>query len=332
MDNNYLYAGARIRVLENALVGQERLEKLLACESVDACAALLDEWNFGIVRNPETGVFDREATLTARLSDGYREVLSSADGVAFAKIWLLPYDCNNIKSAIKCLRRGLDCDRMLIRLYGGIPTETVRTAVEKREFGLLPEPFATAARDACGQLERTGDPRVVDSVLDRACYAGMLALAKESGVPLAEKLVVRRIDLTNAMIALRGCRMGGEVGRRTLGEFFLPGGKVGEPDLASWSEAGEETLHSRLHHTDCERFAKRAAETDGTAAALERAADDELMEVAREAKMVSFGAEILVGYLIAREYEVKNLRILLAGKSVGLTTDALRERMRLSYV
>ena len=39
MDNNYLYAGARIRVLENALVGQERLEKLLACESVDACAA-----------------------------------------------------------------------------------------------------------------------------------------------------------------------------------------------------------------------------------------------------------------------------------------------------
>lgn len=65
---------------------------------------------------------------------------------------------------------------------------------------------------------------------------------------------------------------------------------------------------------------------------MERAADDELMEVAREAKMVSFGAEILVGYLIAREYEVKNLRILLAGKSVGLTTDALRERMRLSYV
>ena len=109
MDNNYLYAGARIRVLENALVGQERLEKLLACESIDACAALLDEWNFGIVRNPETGVFDREAMLTARLSDGYREVLSSADGVAFAKIWLLPYDCNNIKSAIKCLRRGLDC-------------------------------------------------------------------------------------------------------------------------------------------------------------------------------------------------------------------------------
>ena len=126
--------------------------------------------------------------------------------------------------------------------------------------------------------------------------------------------------------------MGGEVGRRTLGEFFLPGGTVGEPDLAAWSEAGEETLLSRLHRTDCERFAKRAAETDGTAAALERAADDELMEVAREAKMVSFGAEILVGYLIAREYEVKNLRILLAGKSVGLTTDALRERMRLSYV
>lgn len=332
MDNNYLYAGARIRTLENALVGQERLERLLACDSVDACVALLDEWNFGIIRNPETGAFDREATLTARLSEGYREVLSSADGAAFAKIWLLPYDCNNIKSAIKCLRRGLDCDRMLIRLFSGIPTDTVRKAVEKREFGLLPEPFASAARDACGQLERTGDPRVVDGILDRACYAGMLALAKESGIALAEKLVVRRIDLTNVMIALRGCRMGGEVGRRTLGEFFLSGGSINEADLAAWSAAGEETLLFRLYHTDCARFAKQAAETDRTMAALERVADDELMEVAREAKMVPFGAEILVGYLIGREYEVKNLRILLAGKSVGLGTDALRERMRRNYV
>ena len=334
MDNKYLYAGARIRTLENALVGRERLERLLACDSVDDCAALLDEWGYGIVRNPETGAFDREATLTARLSDGYREVLSSSDGAAFAKIWLLPYDCNNIKSAIKCLRRGLDCDRMLIRLCGGIPTETVRKAVEKREFGLLPEPFATAARDACGQLERTGDPRVVDSVLDRACYAGMLALAKESGIALAEKAVVRRIDLTNVMIALRVSRMGGEVGLRlrTLGEFFLSGGSIAEADLAAWSAAGEETLLSRLYHTDCERFAKRAAETDRTMAALERVADDELMEVAREAKLVPFGAEILVGYLIGREYEVKNLRILLAGKSVGLGSDALRERLRLSYV
>ena len=45
MDNNYLYAGARIRVLENALVGQERLERELekavqgAAPGIDGCDA-----------------------------------------------------------------------------------------------------------------------------------------------------------------------------------------------------------------------------------------------------------------------------------------------------
>ena len=48
--------------------------------------------------------------------------------------------------------------------------------------------------------------------------------------------------------------------------------------------------------------------------------------------MIPVGAEIAVGYLIGREFDAKNLRILLAGKSVGLPADALRERMRRSYV
>ena len=329
---NYLYAGARIRTLENAMVGQERLERLLACDGIDACTALLGEWGVPVIRDPQTGTFDREKTLEARLSAGYAEVLSSASGAGFAKIWLLPYDCNNIKAAIKCRRRDLDCERMLIRLSGGIPTDTVREAIEKRAYGLLPEPFSAAAREACGQLERTGDPRAVDSVLDRACYAGMLALAKASGIALAEKLVVRRIDLTNIMIALRGGRMGGEIGRRTLGDFFLSGGSISETDLAAWSASGEDALLERLYYTDCEKFAKLALGSDRTLAELERIADDCFMEVAREAKTVPFGAEILVGYLVGCEYEVKNLRILLAGKSIGLGADALRERMRLSYV
>ena len=329
---NYLYAGARIRTLENSVIGREKLERLLLADGTDACVSLLEEWGVKIVRNAETGAFDREATLEARLSAAYAEVLTTTDGAALARLWLMPYDCNNIKSAIKCAHRGLDCDRMLIRMFGGIPAENVRTAVEKRAYDRLPAPFGAAAQEAVAQFDRTGDPRVVDRILDAACYAGMLAMAKDSGVALAVKLVERKIDLTNVMIALRAGRMGGEIGRRTLAEFFLPGGTLALSDLAAWSAAGEDEVLERLHFTALERFAKSVSGTDRTLAALERAADDDLMETAREAKMVPVGAEIPLGYLVGREYEVKNLRILLAGKSVGLPVDALRERMRLSYV
>lgn len=65
---------------------------------------------------------------------------------------------------------------------------------------------------------------------------------------------------------------------------------------------------------------------------LEKWADDFWMDLAREAKFVPFGAEVLIGYAIALEYEVKNIRILLAGKDAGLASDVIRERLRKSYV
>lgn len=328
---NYLYAGARIRTLENATVGADRLERLLSCSSIADCVLRLEEWGVSVLRTPD-GAFDREATLEKRLSDAYAEVLSSPEDADFARIWLLPYDCCNIKSAIKCRKRGISCERMLIPVYGGIPTDTVRHAIEKHDYASLPASFATAAREAAEELAQTSDPRCVDRILDAACYAEMLRLAQKSGVSLAKRLVEKRIDLTNIMLALRACKMGGACAMQTMDAFFLPGGEITKKDLAEWMQAGADELIERLYYTPCEQFSKLAQATDRSLAQLERVADDVLMELAREAKTIPFGAEVLIGFLIGREYEVKNLRILLAGKSVGLDAGALKERMRLNYV
>ena len=48
--------------------------------------------------------------------------------------------------------------------------------------------------------------------------------------------------------------------------------------------------------------------------------------------MVPYGPPPLIGYLLGSEYEVRNLRILLAGLEAGLPAATLRERMRESYV
>ena len=52
----------------------------------------------------------------------------------------------------------------------------------------------------------------------------------------------------------------------------------------------------------------------------------------REGARVSFGAEVPAGYLVGVETSVKNIRIILAAKDAGLSSDVLRERIRESYV
>ena len=45
-----------------------------------------------------------------------------------------------------------------------------------------------------------------------------------------------------------------------------------------------------------------------------------------------FGAARLIGYLLAYEAEVKNLRIILAGRIAGDAGEKIRERLRGIYV
>lgn len=48
--------------------------------------------------------------------------------------------------------------------------------------------------------------------------------------------------------------------------------------------------------------------------------------------MVPFGAELLVLYIVRKEFEVKNVRIVLAGKSCGLSSEKIKERLRLGTI
>ena len=65
---------------------------------------------------------------------------------------------------------------------------------------------------------------------------------------------------------------------------------------------------------------------------LERLADNMKMDYVRDSQLVPFGIEPLVGYLTAKEMEVKNLRIVLTGKIAGTPDEVTRERLRETYV
>ncbi|HEX30202.1 TPA: V-type ATP synthase subunit C, partial [Candidatus Poribacteria bacterium] len=52
----------------------------------------------------------------------------------------------------------------------------------------------------------------------------------------------------------------------------------------------------------------------------------------RPAKYVAFGIEPLIAYLIAKEHEVKLIRIIMIGKINQLSMDSISERLREPYV
>ena len=56
------------------------------------------------------------------------------------------------------------------------------------------------------------------------------------------------------------------------------------------------------------------------------------MKKMREKKIIPFGPAAIMGYIHAKEIEIKNLRILFIGKINQVPETLLRERVRESYV
>ena len=173
----------------------------------------------------------------------------------------------------------------------------------------------------------------MDLILDRACYAAMLGDAQKSGSAFVSEWVRIRIDLTNLLTCIRLLRMkSGEAGKMMLRDALIDGGTLDTAVFRKCYDEGEDAVWGALTYSDYAEFVKSAGGSAAPLTAIECAADNFWMESVRRAKMIPYGIEPMVAYLAAAEYEVRNLRIVLAGAEAGLSPKTVGERIRLSYV
>lgn len=329
---DYIFGSARLRAMEHTLIGREQIESLLSVADVDCLWERLIELGVALVTDGAGGERLREETLLARIREAYGEVCALFPNEPSLRLWLYQYDCNNVKAAIKGFVRGIDARSMMFD-FGTIPVDEVLTMVRENRFDALPAQMADAAARAVAEYAKTKNPQLIDLYLDRACYADMLADAKSSGVALAVRLVERRIDLINILIAVRILRIRrDEAGRALLQDSLLEGGLLSHARITEWFDGGEDLLWDRLFYSEYGRLATAVTASDRSLTAIERALDNEWMHEIQEVKYIPYGAEVAIAYLLAREYEVRNLRILFAAKSAGLSAETTRERIRESYV
>lgn len=329
---DYLYGSALLRAKESSIIGTARMQELLACPDTEHLWDKLGDFGVLAKTDPQTNEKLREETLLSILRAVYEEINLLFPDVPALRLWLYQYDCNNLKAAIKGFVRDIDPRSMMFD-FGTLSVEDVLEAVRSNCFDCFPAHMAAAAALASAEYAKTKNPQVIDLLIDRACYADMLCDAIESGVDFAVRLVRTKIDLTNLLICIRILRMrSGEAGRALLQDSLIEGGLLTFADLNAWFDAGEDSLWERLYYSEQGRLAAAVAQTDRSLTAVERCIDNVWMNEIQTAKYVSYGPEVAIAYLLAYEYEVRNLRILFAAKDAGLDPETTRERIRESYV
>lgn len=324
----YMYSSARLRSLETKIVGREELNRLVDADGAENILLSLTDHGFELVRN-SLGEILREDTLMSALKSGFSELadMGCADVTHFLQY---QYDCNNIKAIIKCDARGISPDGMLIP-FGSVNVEAAKDAFLNKNYSVFPPAMAKAISEAEEAFAATANPQKIDFIIDRACFADMLMSADECGIELAKRLVICKIDLVNIMQTLRIMRMGLKESATALAdEVYIEGGSLGKrcfTDAISDKAGFVQTLFGSKYYSIAQMV-----ENDAPLGDIEKKIDNIYLDMAKTAKSVPFGAEVAVGYIFAIEYEIKNIRIILAGKEAGLPSEVIRERLRECYV
>lgn len=308
----------------------ERISRLLDCRTAEAVLdAVCDS---GIAPDFERRANDSYSTtdalsdaLTSALDHAVSVVRAAAPVEGYYDMFFYKYDCNNVKAAIKASVRR-DAPGGCYFNCGTVSPETIRHAVETRDFGCLPHHMSSAAANALETYERTCEARCIDFIIDRAYFEDISDAADRSDVPFFSEYVSAVADVTNIRTSCRISRanLTAAASASLFRRVFVPGGTVACEVFTERHDGGVPGLSGiadALPLSPLQAAVKNAAEAN----------DPELLDayVAGTAKAVSgaaFSPEKPAVFLLMREEEIRRYRraaVLIS----GCDFDRLKSRL-----
>lgn len=327
-DTDYLFLSSRLRAMENSLLTQARMERMLDAPTAEDAAKVLAECGYQELSRVDV---DSVNQMLAQARDAVMADLAyCAPDPRMVDVFQIKYDYHNAKVLLKSEARGEDPQRLLVDA-GRLPGQVLAAAVAESDFGALPEALSKAIQAARELLGATKDPQQADFLLDQAYFQEMEALARDTGSAFLQGYVRLMVDVANLRSLVRVIRMGKD------GDFLktvlFQGGSMDLRRLTAAADgtASVEELYGTSSLAEAAQLGQ-AAIAGGSLTAFEKACDNAQMAYLSGAKRVAFGEQPLIAYLAAKDSEFTAVRIIMTGRLAGLPADVIRERLRDAYV
>lgn len=325
---DYLYASTRVRALEKNMLNSRDLEKMLDAASTEESYKTAND----ISLHSRLPLAQYEQAIGDMLKSEYALVYSLTERNDIFDIFRYKYDGHNLKVLIKS--RVLESDPLpVMSPLGLLSPEKLREQFKAGKLEGLPETICEAASAANEALAKSHDPQTVDILIDRAVMTSMKTSAEVVDFPFLTLLVASIIDIENIRAAVRLKRMGSDVS--VLKRLAVEGGALSLSSLyAAFEAEGFAAMRECLFVTDyynhfAPLFDALSPKTPLTA--FERGADNYLIERLRSSRLIAFGLEPVICYLLAKENEAKLIRIVLASRMAGVERAKISERLREPY-
>lgn len=324
----FAHSIARIKAMENRLLGRAKLDSLIDAKDFSDSIKMLQDTQYG----EYVASASYESGLKSALEDVYKSMYKIVPVHEVIDVLAVRYDGHNIKSILKGKLSGFDTSNILFNV-GTIPTDNLKHMVMEEDYDNMPETIVKTVQSAVSAFKVSGDPQDIDLVVDKGIFEYAMEIAKDSKDNYLVEYVKFNIDITNIKTFIRIKAQ--ERSIEFLDKVFIDGGKLEYSQFASFINESLERFADKLSYTDFYKWSDQGIAEyirNGDLGSVDRYGDNYIIEHIKKSKFTNLGTEPIVAYIVARENEIRALRIILTGKKSNVHPEKIRERMRDVYV
>ena len=318
---DYVYAVARIRSKEMELLSQKDLDQLLSSKSFNDCLSALSDKGWA-----DNQIRDIDLVLKSERKKMWDYISELVGDTSVFDVFLYLNDFHNLKAAIKYCYAPSDGIDIFIE-ESNVKSDTLVKAIQSHDWELIPEHMRKACKEAFGVLLETGDGQLCDAIIDKTALEQIYRKAKESKSEVIKKYAEVTVAVSDIKIALRAERAGKTT--EFLDTALCECDTLNIDSLKAAALSGFESILEYLTVTD---YSDGVEELEKSISAFERYSDNKLMDLIKPQKYIYFGIDPIAAYILAKENEIKTVRIILSGKLNSLSEEAIKERVREMYV
>ncbi|WP_282929102.1 V-type ATPase subunit [Anaerococcus sp. Marseille-Q7828] len=351
--DNYIGGSISTRIYENNLLSQNDLERLVDYDSLSEVLNALSDSSYRESIQALSRDEEYEKILDDELKKSYKLIENTASDSNILDYFRERYNFHNLKVLLKEIIQKENYANLYSDL-GNIDLAYIKKellnedAIEKDFLETLDiegyEPFNKSdnpsesyledAKKALAIFDESKNPKDLEISLDKAYYEKLLEDAKAIELKELTRFTKERIDLINLKTMLRVKSKNSDI--EELNSALIDGGYIEKERFDEIFPQEIDQIVVSLSNENINKYVVNAIDGDKTMDQnlldLERSIDDHQMDYSRLAKQMTYGPEVLMNYIISKEAEIKNLRIILVSKLNNLPKDFTLERLRETYV
>ena len=335
---SFSFPNARLKAMGNPYVRKRKLTELMELSGAGEAAMEITKEGYNLPQNIEkVGTEEAERKLDIAQIEFLKKVLDS-DPISirpFLEAYLIKYDAMQVKKALRGRQKGISNEELKSKLIpvkeisesviddilDASTVDDVCNAVKSTKFG---DSLIKAAAENKGKLV------VLDLTLDKFFSSELRKTITRVDTSVSETVTLfvgKHADITNIKHIIRSKVQGLDVA--TTESLLVDGGRL----LAPWKlkqmieVKGLQELVTELEGTaylDTVREAMQDYSETKSIYSLEVALDRLLLHTASEiASSAMIAAGPTIKFIVAKEFEVRNLKAVLRGMYEGLSSDQI---------